>query len=79
VVDLVEEVFYKVGKVVVEGSFEIKSDQKYEEIAKCAHCIKKIFPSLSYVVLYVDKDYYVSKSGYYYSHQDFISGQNVIH
>ncbi len=29
VVDLVEEWFYLVGKVSVEGPFEIKSDQKY--------------------------------------------------
>ena len=30
VVDLVEEWFYTVGKVVVEGPFEIKSDKKYD-------------------------------------------------
>lgn len=64
--------------MIVEGPFELKADKKFEEISKCVNCIKKVFKSLSYVVLYVDKDFHVSKNGYFYSHREFLEGKNLI-
>jgi hypothetical protein len=72
IVDLIEGFFYRVSKLTIEGPFEIKADKKYEEISKAVSCIRFIFKSLSYVVLYVDKDFHVSKNGYYYSHRHYL-------